>query len=54
MTARLHMNNVRIHFIGQNLLTFSNFKLWDPEMGSSNGMKYPLGKTVTFGLTINM
>lgn len=54
LTTRLHMNNVRIHFIGQNLLTFSNFKLWDPEMGSSNGMKYPLGKTVTFGLTINM
>ena len=54
LTTRLHMNNVRIHFIGQNLLTFSNFKLWDPEMGSSDGMKYPLGKTVTFGLTINM
>lgn len=54
LTTRLHMNNVRIHLIGQNLLTFSNFKLWDPEMGSSNGMKYPLGKTVTIGLTFNM
>lgn len=54
LTTRLHLNNLRVHFIGQNLLTFSKFKLWDPEMGSSNGMKYPLGKTVTFGLTVNI
>lgn len=54
LTTRLHLSNLRVHFIGQNLLTFSKFKLWDPEMGSSNGMKYPLGKTVTFGLTVNI
>lgn len=54
LTNRLHLTNLRVHFIGQNLLTFSKFKLWDPEMGSSNGMKYPLGKTVTFGLTVNI
>ncbi len=54
ITNRFYMNNVRVHLVGQNLLTFSKFKLWDPEMGSSNGMKYPLGKTVTIGLTINI
>jgi hypothetical protein len=54
LTTRLYLDRVRIHFIGQNLLTFSKFKLWDPEMGSSNGMKYPLGKTVTFGVTVNI
>lgn len=54
IATRLFMSNVRFHFIGQNLLTFSKFKLWDPEMGSSTGMTYPLGKTVTFGLTINI
>jgi TonB-linked SusC/RagA family outer membrane protein len=54
LTTRLHLNNVRLHIIGQNLLTFSKFKLWDPEMGSSTGIKYPLGKTVTFGLTVNI
>ena len=53
-TSKLYLKKVRIHCIGQNLLTFSNFKLWDPEMGSSNGQKYPLGKTVTFGLTVNI
>lgn len=54
LTTRWYMERVRFHFIGQNLLTFSKFKLWDPEMGSSNGMKYPLGKTVTFGFTVNI
>ena len=33
------MNQVRFFFIGTNLLTFSKFSLWDPEMGSSNGKK---------------
>lgn len=54
LTSKLYLSSVRIHFIGQNLLTFSKFKLWDPEMGSSNGMRYPLGKTLTFGLTLNI
>ena len=48
------MNNVRIFFIGTNLLTFSKFKLWDPEMGSSNGQQYPLSKILTLGLTVNI
>ncbi|MBB4034177.1 TonB-linked SusC/RagA family outer membrane protein [Dysgonomonas hofstadii] len=34
---------------GQNLLTFSKFKLWDPELGS-NGAKYPLTRMITFGI----
>lgn len=53
-TNKLYLDKVRLHFIGQNILTFSKFKLWDPEMGSSNGQKYPLGKTLTFGLTVNI
>lgn len=54
LTNKIRMNNVRIFFIGTNLLTFSSFKMWDPEMGSSDGIKYPLSKTLTLGLTINM
>lgn len=34
---------------GQNLLTFSKFKIWDPELGS-NGAKYPITRMVTFGM----
>lgn len=36
---------------GQNLLTFSKFKLWDPELGS-NGAKYPLSRMVTLGMRV--
>ena len=54
ITRLIRMNNMRIFFIGNNLLTFSDFKLWDPEMGSSNGQGYPLTKSFTLGLTIKM
>ena len=32
LVNKVHFNNVRIFFIGTNLLTWSAFKLWDPEM----------------------
>lgn len=50
----LYMNNIRIFFIGTNLLTFSSFKMWDPEMGSSTGQQYPLSKSYTLGLTVTL
>lgn len=54
VTRVIRMNNMRFFFIGQNLLTFSKFKLWDPEMGSTDGQGYPLNKSYTIGLSINM
>jgi len=54
LVNKMHLNNIRIYFMGTNLVTFSSFKLWDPELGSSNGQKYPLSKTYTLGLTINI
>lgn len=30
-----------VYFIGENLLTFSKFKLWDVELNTSNGVRYP-------------
>lgn len=47
-------NKMRVFFIGTNILTFAKFKEWDPEMGVSNGEKYPLAKTFTLGLTVNI
>ena len=44
---RIHFNNIRIYMIGTNLITWSKFKMWDPEMNSSNGATYPLAKSVT-------
>lgn len=49
----LRMTSVRFYFQATNLLTFSDFKLWDPEMGSTNGEAYPLTKSFTLGLTVS-
>jgi len=42
----------RVYASGLNLLTFSNFKLWDPEM-SGNGLAYPLQRVFNVGLQLN-
>ncbi|MDR3184106.1 MAG: TonB-dependent receptor [Prevotellaceae bacterium] len=54
ITNKAHMNTVRLYFIGTNLLLWDSLKVWDPELASGHGMNYPLAKTLTFGLTINM
>ena len=41
---------LRAYVAGTNLLTFSPFDAWDPEMGSGNGLKYPLQRTVKIGV----
>lgn len=51
---KIYSKNIRLFFIGTNLLTFSEFKLWDPEMGSATGAHYPLAKTFSFGFNISM
>ena len=51
---KIKFNKIRVFFIGTNILTFSKFKEWDPEMGSTNGQQYPLSKTFTLGLTVNI
>ncbi len=47
------ISNVRLYVTGNNLLTFSKFKLWDPELESVNGEKYPQMRTVAVGLNVN-
>ncbi|SEO07620.1 TonB-linked outer membrane protein, SusC/RagA family [Mucilaginibacter gossypiicola] len=41
----------RLYVNGLNLLNFSSFKLWDPEMGTS-GLGYPIQKVFNLGLSI--
>jgi hypothetical protein len=43
------IGSMQFYVTGTNLLTFSKFKLWDPELGS-NGAKYPYAKTMTVGV----
>ena len=47
----------RAYVSGSNLLVFSPFKYWDPEIGggsnSGNGLVYPLQKVVNLGIQFN-
>lgn len=43
----------RVYVIGNNLLTFSKFDLWDVELGTNNGMKYPVMKSASIGFELN-
>lgn len=51
---KLHFNNIRIYIAGSNLLTWSSFKVWDPESANPRGEDYPLTKSVTMGITVNL
>ena len=54
VVRKIHCNSVRFFFIGTNLLTWSKFDLWDPEMGSSDGKNYPLNRSYSLGVSINL
>ena len=46
------MAKTRLYFTGLNLLHFSKFDLWDPEM-AGNGLGYPPQRVVNLGIQIN-
>ena len=50
---RSFVKSLRFYVSGNNLLTFSKFKLWDPEKGGGQGSGYPLNRVVSFGLKAN-
>src|SRR5690606_20680977 len=54
LVNRARVNNARLFFVGTNLLTFSKFTLWDPEMGNPDGKVYGLSKTLSLGLSVNL
>lgn len=51
MTQRLRISNLRIYTLLSNVLTFSAFDLWDPELGNGSGTKYPNIATYSVGLS---
>ena len=46
------MDEASFYITGTNLLTFSNFKLWDPELNTDNGSAYPNAMTISVGLNV--
>lgn len=49
---KLRMTKARFYFLGSNLAVWDSLKLWDPELASGDGMKYPLTKSFTLGLNV--
>ena len=55
MVNTIHLESVRIYISGQNLITWSPFKLWDPELDSSQrGQIYPITRSLTAGIQISL
>ncbi|MDR1224046.1 MAG: TonB-dependent receptor [Tannerella sp.] len=51
LLQKLRLQQLRLYVSGTNLALFSNFKLWDVEMGGK-GMNYPLQRVVNVGLNV--
>jgi len=49
---RFGIEFMRLYASGTNLLTFSKFKLWDPEMGG-NGLGYPVQRVLNAGIQVS-
>ena len=52
LTKKAHIENVRFYVSGNNLFYFSSFKLWDPELATSDGLRYPSMRSVLLGINI--
>ena len=52
-TKQAKIQALRIYVAGTNLLTFSKFKLWDPELDTAIGAKYPITRNISLGLNVN-
>ncbi len=52
VVSRVGVSNARLYFNGTNLLTFSKYKIADPEVNhyGTRGWETPLGKIYTFGV----
>lgn len=44
----------RFYMMGENVFTWSKFKLWDPELNTSNGISYPNVRTFSVGVNFNI
>lgn len=49
---KMHAKNFRIFVSGNNLFYFSSFKLWDPELATNNGLRYPAMRSGMIGLEV--
>jgi TonB-linked SusC/RagA family outer membrane protein len=53
LTRKFLVSNLRVYATGTNLLRWSAFNFWDPEMGG-NGLGYPLQRVFSIGVNIGL
>ncbi|MGI6242495.1 MAG: SusC/RagA family TonB-linked outer membrane protein [Prevotella sp.] len=53
LTEKIGTKRIRFYVSGNNLFYISKFKLWDPELSSADGLKYPQMKTILMGVDVN-
>lgn len=51
LLSKLKISKFRVFAIGNNLMTFSKFKLWDIELGG-NAFNYPIQRVYNFGVNV--
>ena len=51
LTNKINIDNLRVYFQGNNLLCWSKFKLWDPEL-AGEGFNYPIQRTFNIGVNV--
>ena len=64
IVRRMGLSSLRIYMQGQNLLTFTNYEGWDPEVSADflvsnirSGIDFysaPQPKTITFGINLSL
>jgi hypothetical protein len=52
MLKRIKLKRVRVYAIGQNLLTFTKYTGFDPEVTLSDVLGYPAPRVYTIGTEI--
>lgn len=50
-TQKARIDNLRFYVQGNNVLCWSKFKLWDPEL-AGEGLNYPIQRTFNIGLNV--
>lgn len=52
ISKKMHLSMFRIYASGTNLMHWSRFKMWDPEM-AGDGLGYPLQRVFNLGINVN-
>ena len=50
---KISAKSIRFFASGNNLFYISKFKLWDPELATSDGLKYPSMRSLMLGVEVN-